>query len=232
MLKSKLSLIVAALGLAAVSFAGQDGYSLKRTPKVGETLKYKQTGKFEAGGQQIEYQALSTEKVVKVEDNGNYVRESTTADVKINGEDAPGGGGGGKNSTTFTAKGDVVEIKGDAVEANTYRFGNLALFITPDTDVKAGDTWTYDIKEDKKTGAVAGKATYTLVGEDKIGSTDVLKVKFSIKEAGSDGASSEGTLWLNKTDITLMKLTAKWVNAPVPGAPVLINGEITLELVP
>jgi len=224
--------VAAALGLAAFSLAAFDGFTIKRIPKVGDVHKYKQVGKFDVGGQEFDFEAVATEKVVKAETGGNYSIEESQSDVKLNGQEAPEGAGTGSSTTTYTAKGEVVEIKGDRVEANTYRFANLALFIAPDKDLKPGDSWSYDIKENKTTGAVEAKATYTLVGEDKVGSTDALKVKYTIKEAGTDAASSDATVWLSKTDFTMLKLNAKWVNAPVPGAPTTISGDITLTLIP
>lgn len=231
MLKIKMTAVALALGLAALSMATDDGYLLKRTPKAGTVHKYKQEGKFEVSGQQIDYQSKSTQKIVKVADDGGYTEESVSSDVTINGQEGPGGGGPMTTTTKFGPKGEILEIKADNVDATAYRFANLALFITPEKEVKAGDTWTYDIKEDNKTGTVASKATFTLVGEDKVGSTDTVKVKFTIKESGADGASSEGTAWLDKSDMSMVKVSAKWANAPVPGAPVTISGDITITLI-
>ncbi len=208
-----------------------DGFTIKKTPKLGVVHKYKQVGKFDVGGQDFEFEAIASEKVTKVEDSGNYAMEETQSAVKLNGQEAPEGAGSGSSTTTYNAKGEVLEIKGDKVEENTYRFANLAIFIVPDKELKAGDSWNYEIKADKKTGAVAAKATWTLVGEDKVGTTDCLKIKYSVKETGADGASSEGTLWITKADSSMVKLTAKWVNAPVPGAPTTISGDITLTLI-
>jgi len=227
----RLTVAAIAIGLAAISLAAFDGVTFKRTPKVGDVHKYKQVGKFDVGGQEFDFEAVSTEKCVKVETGGNYTLEETQGDVKLNGQEAPEGTGGGSTTTIFTPKGEVVEIKGDKVEANSYRFANLALFIMPDKELKAGDTWSYDIKEDKKLGAATAKATYTYVGEDKVGATDCYKIKCAVKETASDGASSDGTVWLSKADSTLVKASAKWVNAPVPGAPTTISGDITITLV-
>jgi hypothetical protein len=231
MLKLKLTAVALALGLAAFSLATGDGFSLKRTQKAGTVHKYKQEGKFEVGGQQIDYQSKSTQKIVKVGDDGGYVEESVSSDVTINGQEPPGGGAAVTTTTKYSPKGEILEVKGENIDATAYRFANLSLFITPDTEVKAGDSWTYDIKEDNKTGAVAAKATFTLVGEDKVGGVDTLKIKFSIKETGTDGASSEGTAWLDKSDLSMVKVSAKWTNAPVPGAPVTISGDITITVI-
>jgi len=231
MLKKRIAAMTLALGLAALTLAAADGISLKRTPKAGTVHKYKQEGKFEVSGQQIDYQSKSSSKIVKVNDDGSYTEENVTSDATINGQESPGGSGPQTSTTKFGPKGEVLEIKAENVDATVYRFANLSLFILPEKDVNPGDTWTYDIKEDNKTGTVASKATYTFVGEDKIGSTDTFKVKVSIKETGTDGASSEGTVWLDKSDLSMVKATAKWTNAPVPGAPVTINGDITITLI-
>jgi hypothetical protein len=107
---------------------------------------------------------------------------------------------------------------------------NLELFVLPEKEVNPNDSWTYEIKEDKKTNAVAAKATYTFVGDDKVGSTEAVKVKYVIKEAGDSGASTEGFVWVRKADGVMVKQTSKWVNVPVPGAGP-ISGEVTVTLI-
>lgn len=230
-MKTKICAVLATVGLVAFAFAALDGYTLKPTLKVGDTHRYKQTGKFDVGGQELDIEAVATEKIVSVDPSGKFSEEESTSEFKINGQDPPAGAGGGNTTTTYSAKGEVIEIKGDNVDANVYRFSNLSLFILPDKAVSAGDVWTYDVKPDPKLSGVAAKATYTFVGEDKVGSTDTLKVKYSIKETSSDGASSEGTVWIRKSDFTMVKLSGKLTNAPAPGAPVSLTGDITLMLI-
>ena len=218
--------------LAALSMAALDGYTLKRAFKVGDVRKYSVAGKFDFNGTDIDFTATATEKVVAVADDGGYSIEEKQTDSKINGQEAPGSGSETPTVTSYKSTGEIIEIKSDHVEPNTYRFANLAVFLLPGKEVKAGDTWTADIKADSKTGAVDAKASYTLVGEDKAGGKDALKVKYTIKESGDAGASSDGTMWVDKADNSLIKLTTKWVNAPVPGVPAPLSGDVTLTLIP
>jgi len=228
----RISAVVATIAVAAISLAAYDGFSLKRTLKAGDVLKYKQTGKFDIQGQQFEFEAVATEKIVKVEDNGSYVQNESTGDMKINGmEVPPGQGAPGASTTTYSPKGEITEIKTEQMDANTYRFANMALFILPENDVKAGDTWTYEVKADEKKGIVAAKAKYTFVGEEKVGKDDCLKVKSNVTETGSSPASSDGTVWIRKSDKVMVKMVAKWADVPVPNAGA-ISGEITLVLLP
>jgi len=231
-MRFRVSLVFAAAGLAALTYAALDAFTIKYEPKVGDLHKYRQVGKFDVGGQEFNFEAVVAEKVTKVETTGSFVQEESTTDVKLDGQDPPGGGGGGKFTISYSPKREVVEIKGDGVDGKTYRFENLALLILPDMPVNVGDSWNYEVKPDAKLGTVAAKATYTLVGEDKVGTKDALKIKFTIKETSDDQSSSSGTVWLAKDDCAMLKLATKWTNAPVPGSPVLISGDITLTLIP
>ncbi len=231
-MKFRCSLVIGAVVLSALALAAFDGFSIKPIVKVGDVHKYKMTGKFELGGMEYEYSATSTQKILKVDASGSWTQKEDVSDIKLNGEEPPGGAGPGGAATTFSPKGEVQGLEGENIDATAYRSANLAMFIYPDADVKAGDTWTYDIKADAKKGIVACKATFTLVGEDKVGAIDTYKVKFLAKEVGTDAAASEGTIWINKADGSVVKYTTKWTNMPVPGAPVPISGDVSLVLVP
>jgi len=229
-MKLKFGIGLAAVFIAANAFASFDGVTFKLSPKVGDSHKYRETAKFDVGGADFEFSAISTRKTVKADPSGTYSIKEEMSEMKFNGQEAPEGQGPGDTTVSFSPMGEIVKIEGDRVDENLYRFSNLALFIQPDKPVNAGDTWNYEVKENKTTGVVPAKATYTFVGEEKVGSTDALKVKYLIKETGDGGASSDGTLWLNKSDFTLIKLSAKWVNAPITGAGT-ISGDISVVLI-
>lgn len=226
--KAGFGLFVAALSVAA--FAVQDAISLKRAAKSGESIKYRLKADVEIQGMEAAFSTLVTEKVTKVESNGNYVLESAQSEGKVNlsGQemDVPG------TTQTFVYKpnGEVVEIKAETVDGNVYRTANLTAFIVTDKAVKVGDEWTHDIKKDEKTGTMPAKGTYKIEGEEKVGEFDTFKVKFATKETegGESAASCEGTSWVNKKDGTLVKSEGVWKNVPFPGAPGPINAKYTL----
>lgn len=228
-MKLRFGIGITAFILTSAAFAA-DGYTFKPAPKEGDSLRYQQTAKLDLNGMEIDFSAKTNRKVIKVEANGNVTIKEEVSDMKINGSDAPDGAGPGGTTATMSAKGELLKLDGDRVDESAFRMANLGLFILPDKAVNANDTWTYDIKEDKKTGAVAAKATYTFVGDDKVGTIDAVKVKYLIKEVGDSGASTEGAIWLRKSDNAMVKLTSKWVNVPITGAGP-ISGDVTETLI-
>lgn len=228
-MKLKLGIGIATLLLTSAAFA-VDGFTFKQAPKQGTVLKYKQAAKLEFNGMEISYSAIETRTTLKVDPAGTFSIKQETSDAKVNDMDIPGGGGGGPTTITLNMKGEIVKLEGDEVDESAYRMANLELFIVPEKVVNPNDTWTYDIKEDKKTGVMAAKATYTFIGDDKVGETEAVKVKYTIKEAGDSGASTEGMIWIRKSDCEMVKQTAKWTNVPIPKAGPM-SGDITVTLI-
>lgn len=231
-MKMKLSMlgIIAVVAISATALAITDGFRISRKPKEGETIKYRMTADVDFGGMAIKAKFLVAEKVTKVEADGTYKVEQNRLEgkVDVNGQeqDAPGGGA---STTTYAANGEVKEVTGDNTTGDTYRMANLGVLIDPAKDLAINDTWTYEGKADKKTGAVAVKGEFKLLGEEKIGEWDTLKVKATLKETeGTDPASSDGTIWINKADGTAVQMESKWVNFPFPGAPAPINATVKM----
>ena len=76
------------------------------------------------------------------------------------------------------------------------------------------------------------KSDYTIVGEEKIDGTDTFKIQYkTIETDGTDPASIEGTVWIDKANCGLVKGSQKWTNVPMPGAPMPISGTFTMERV-
>ena len=67
--------------------------------------------------------------------------------------------------TTYDPNGEIREIQGDKPESTGYRMADLNDFHAPAKPVGVGDAWTSEGKADPKTGAVAWKADYKVVGE-------------------------------------------------------------------
>lgn len=225
--------LVAIAATFAVAALAADGYSLKRTAKSGDVLKYKYSADVDFGGQSATVTFTTTDKVVKVEDNGNISTESKQENMKVSfggqemtPEDQPA------RTSVTKPNGAIVEIKGDGVDSSAYRFSNMSSVQAPENPVKVGDKWTYEIKADAKTGAVAAKGDGEVLAEEKVGDIDCLKVKWSYKETeGADAASSEGTAWISKKDGSLVKATGKFVKAPIPGAPGPVDMSFSVERV-
>lgn len=226
--KTSFGLFVAAISVAA--FAVQDAVALKRTAKVGDTAKYRLKADIDLQGTEATFSELVTEKITKVESNGNYTVETAHSEGKIvfGGQDmdAP------PSSQTFTYKsnGEVVEIKAEGVDGSHYRTANLTAVVMAEKAVKVGDDWTHEIKKDEKTGVAALKSSYKVEAAEKIGDFETLKVKYSTKETegGDAAASAEGIAWISKKDGSLVKSEGSFKNVPFPGAPMPISAKFSL----
>jgi len=222
--KVSVGLFVAALSVAAL--AVQDSVNLKRAVKEGDTAKYRLKGTVDFQGQDIVMTMLITEKVTKVESNGNYTVESTESEGKVDfggdQQDIPGE----TMSTIYKATGEVVDVKTDAdKKPSAIRLANLQSFVVQDKAVKVGDEWATEVKKDAASGAFALKGTYKVEAQEKVGEIDCYKVKFSAKEAeGGDAAASvDGYSWVNiKTGLS-EKTEGATKNAPYPSAPFPVN---------
>ena len=217
--------------LSVFALAAQAGVTLARKPKVNDEFKYTLKANIDFNGQPVELSGVETEKVTEVAADGTYTMESKMADLKIsmNGQEFPAPDTGSATVIVYNANGTVKDIRGDETGAETYRFANLSVFLAPGKEVKVGDSWTNDGKGDTKTGAVAYKTTYKIVGEEKIGAYDTYKIEFNAKESeGATPASSDGTIFVDKTDGSLVKSVRKVTNAPFPGAPAPLSGSFTI----
>lgn len=219
--------------VAVCAFAAADGpVTLKYTPKVGDTLKFKLTAEMELMGTSATVTGTVEDKVSEVATDGGYTVESSSTNMVGNfgGQEMPVPDS--KSTSKYSATGTLLDIQGEEVAgssaADAWRRANLANFIYPTTPVKTGDTWTSSVTADAKTGAVASTTTYSVDSFEKIGSHDTVKVKFTSKEtAGDTPASSDGFVWLDVKDGTQVKVQVTWSNVPMMGNP--ISGKVTME---
>lgn len=218
--------------LSAVAFAALDTFNLRATLKEGDVRRYKLTGELEFAGQKAGLTASVREEIIKVETNGNYTVKSEQLETRITfagqelpPQDAPA------TQSTYDANGRTVASQGiEGME--TGRFETLGLFFRPDEPKKIGDSWTHDVKADAAKGIVAATATFKLVGQEKVGEWDTLRVESTVQETGSDPAKAQSTHWLRTSDMAVVRSITRMTNAPFPGAPVPGNGVIELNLVP
>lgn len=225
---------VAVLALAAVAFAGAQDVTLKRTAKVGEVFKYKMTGTMEVMGQSVGLTAILINKTTNVEANGDYTVESSQTEGKINFNgsemELPSQG---STSTTFKADGTVLDVKGEGVEMGGYRMANLLTAIVPEKPVKAGDTWTSEVKGDTKKNTVDVKGNYKFDAIEKTDAGEAAKVTYDLKEVGGEApATVNGTAWIDVKTGNLLRVTNTWKDVPVPGAPTAVSGKMEMVLIP
>lgn len=220
----------ALLAIGAVALAGQE-FTLKRVAKVGDVIKMKMSVDAEFAGTPIKVTATSIDKVIKIDENGNITTESTQTNMKIKfGDQEFDQESDSPRVYVSKPNGEIVEIKGDGVDNGYWRMANMNVFRMPDKPVKVGDKWTFEIAKDSKTGAVAAKHEYEVLGVEKVGRFECLKIKNTFKETeGSEPASSTATLWVDLVDGSLVKAEASQNKVPIPEAPAPMDMKITLE---
>lgn len=213
--------------VSAGAVAAVQGLSVKRVPKEGATFKYDLTGSFKVDGTDVGIKSTVQEKVTTVAADGSYTveQQQLTGSVTVNGssQDLPSS----TTTTTYAPNGVVLSVTGANDPAASMRMTNLGSLIDPGKPVAVGEKWTSAIKEDKDKNIVAATANYELLGEEKIGTIDTLKIKLSIAETtGSDPASNDATVWIDKTDGSVVKMSAAWKNAPSLSGPIDVQIEM------
>lgn len=222
--------LVALVALAAVALA-QDSFKLRRTPTVGETVTMRLTADVEVMGMNAVFTAKVTEKVTKVDENGNYTVESTQGEGKVKfGDQEMDAPAGTPTTTLYSAGGEVLEMTGDQVNADAFRIANLSAINVPDKAFAKGDKHDYEIKASEKNGNTAGKGSLEVLGTEKVGDWDTIKIKYTYKEtSGAEPAEGSGTIWLSAKDKSMVKYEGEYKNAPFPGTPGPINAKIKIE---
>ncbi len=224
--------LISLIAISSLAFAVAQGVNLKRTLKEGQTFKYRMEGNVDMQGTPITLTGIMQEKVVKVEANGNFALEQQQLEGKISAGgremDMPAGNA---TVTTYKTTGEVVEIKGSTEDATAYRMSTLGLLVDAGKLINVGDKWSHMVKADTKTGLVAAKADYEVIGEEKVGAVDTIKIKATVKETeGTEPASSDSTLWIDKKDGSTVKAETKWTKAPFPGPTGTMILDATIKL--
>ena len=221
------------LGIAATAIlAVAQGVTLKRSPKVGDVQQYKLRMEFGIFGDTAVYTSKLKETITEVKPDGSYTVASTQSEYKVElfgdqgvvrDEDMP------KQSITYLPNGDVVSVQGDLVNDSVYRLANLMAIRLPTAEVKKGDKWERVVAKNVDTGVFEAKATYTYADDEKVGDADTIRAEFEYVEVAGDPARSQGKVWLDKRDGTVVKLETNWTSAPIPGAPAPLTGAVIME---
>jgi hypothetical protein len=230
----KLPLTFTAFVLVAGASASlaDDTYSLRWSPKEGDTATYTMTGDLQLNVGDATLKSKTVQKVIKVAADGSYSIQFTPQDgtVVYQGQALPMGR---KISiTTYKATGEVVSVTGDDTSATSVRFANLSEFRRPQDPLKIGGAWTYDIKADSKTGIVAVHTSGKLVDAEKYDNVDALKVTLSSDEGNVPNPGSiDATYFIDQKDGSLLHYDAKWTSVMFAGAATPLSGTMTMDRV-
>ena len=223
---------VAVAMIALAAFASIEDITLKRKPKVGDVGEYKVSAVFTTDQGEVTFAQKRVEKVTEVKPEGNFVMKVTSSETKISfgGQELPD-----QPETSSTEEigpdGLLRTVTADTpVDANSYRIGNLHALKTPDADSKIGDEIKFEIPADKTKGTPGVKASYKVIGTEKVKDWDTVKLTFTAEETEGDVKSSvKGTVWLSTADGSVVKVQEEWKDVQPTGAPFPVNGKYNVE---
>lgn len=228
---SKLFVAVGVTALAMLGSAGQDT-PLKMTALVNDVRNYKMTGNMSVGGTEAKVTGKITQKVIKVEDNGNITIQETQSDMQIEFNGQQMQGPESVAVSVIKPDGTVAEVRGENAGPDAYRLATIETIKLPDFALANDKTWTADFPADSKTGVVHSKGEYKVLGSETLHGVDAWKIQMKVGELDGDNpASTEGTTWISKKDGSLVKMEGKGKNLPIAGAPGPVSGTETIELV-
>ncbi len=212
----------------ALSLAPAQEYTLKLNPKEGDTFKYRMSMDIDFGGMSVNASTTITNKVLKIEENGNIVMESSSSEmiVKFGDSEMPQPASP-PTRVTFKPNGEMVSSP--TSNSPTNQLTGSTNFIFPDKPVKVGDKWSHTMKG--QNGAPDMKGEFELVGVEKMGDTEVLRLKVSWTQADgkADGTSAEGFILIDSTNGMARRMEFKLKGLPVEGAPGPIDGTLRME---
>lgn len=208
------------VGVAAFAYAAQDGIVLKRTVEQGQTLLYDFNATSSVQGMDVNISGTLRETVRSVEADGSFEVESVNEGFRVSvmGEEIPLPDA--STITKFGANGEILDIRGDEVTAETAAQARLNAFIFPTDPVEAGDSWT---REDDNV-----EMTYTFVGSESYGGFETHKIEWRGRDnSSSPAAEVSGTMWLDQSDGSMVRVEFEWRNMQQMGFSVDARGTIS-----
>ncbi len=220
--------------------AAQEEYTLKLQVKEGDVFKYRFTMEITFGDQSAVFTMNLTNKVIKVESNGDIVFEGSSSDgmVKFGEQEMPVPASP-PTRTTFKPNGTPTKVEGGRNPESEMRMARLNSLLFPDKAVKIGDKWNGELKGEGNLPTL--KAEYELVAKEKVGDIEALKIKFNIQEvAAQSGESStmntpttmSGFIWIDPKTGMLVRMNGSVKGMPAEGAPMPLDGTLTMERIP
>lgn len=215
----QLSLFAALVAVTA-GFRSADSYSLVRTAKVGDELQYKFTATLSFGEIDITIEGKNAEKVTAVEE-GRITVDTTQSDVSVTTPDGKRPGDSSEVSTmVFNPNRTLKSYKsGEDADPTSVRLSLVTTIAAPDKPVNVGEEWSTELSElGENTYKV--KATYKVLGTEKIGDWNCVKISIQAKELDAvQPADCTGTVWLSANDFSTVKEDLTIENAPFAMTP-------------
>lgn len=224
----KTSLILSTGLLALASLSAAQKVTIKSTPKVGDTAKYKFEMKVNVQNMDVVVTGTQTRKIEKVEGD-DIVWTSTTESMKAEIAGAEQEIPATPSKVSEKIFGDVSKVEGGVDQLDEVRSYLMVRFVAPAGEIGEGETYKVDFKAIKN-GQPAHTYTGKYVGKEKLNGVDALKFTGTYAEPGKDSFGSKNTFWVTENG-TILKVVATFTNFDIPPAGGPIPGTVTLTLV-
>lgn len=198
------------------SQTSQEAHLLTTRTKEGATQNYSIKSEMTIEGQKVVMTGKVLNKVGKVEKDRITMTQIMTiekiefGDEKIDVDEKV------ETETESSPTGDLLGLRGEDIEESDIRESSIATLIVPETPVKIGDKWDFEVKSKTKWHPVPLKISYEAVAIETIAGIKSMKIKFSGKEnEGAKPLEASGEIWVSIEDGTLTKLVQTTKNAKV-----------------
>lgn len=196
-----------ALVIATLAVGAQDGVSLVRKAKVGDTTTYLQTISFKSEGESVALKIKATENVEKIESgmitsavSQLYQSVTVAGETMEIGEEY-------KYKSIAKATGEFVSMEGDMIAPEEYRVNALLSVVVPDKAVAPKDKWATEGKANSEIGLVPYKCDYSAIEFATVAGTQCVRIEFKGKESEGDKPMEvNGSAWLSTADGRLIKM--------------------------
>lgn len=228
MIRVSRAMLLTACALLSLSAATSQEYTLKLNLKEGDTFKYRMSMEIDFGGQNLLATSTITNKVLKVEENGNIQMESASGEmiIKFGDQEMPQPAPPA-TKMTFKPNGSVASVEGgDGLMQQM----NASQMVFPDKPIKVGDKWSETVKNSN--GEI--KIEYELVSVEKVNDAEALKIKTTARVVNAkegEGFSADGFVWVDPQTGMAVKMETRIKGMQVEGAPMPIDGTLKMELV-
>ncbi len=215
-----LGLLLSLVALASAS-RPDDTFDLTYSPKVGDTAKFAVAISLHSDQFEVTVHSVGHRKVLAVDANGDYSVEGAQTDAKLKmGEqveqdlpDSP------PTTGKVSAKGDVLKAQVDKSTALGEMLSAATHVLVADKPVAKGEKWSKVLKASDVARIIPATIDYELIGVEKVGTKDCVKVGYKYKETGQAG-TGEGFIFLDATTHDMVSVEGTFKSmSPQASAP-------------
>lgn len=216
-------------------------FKLVLKAEKGQVRKSKSAVSLKAnvGGEDTAFEQSSSGKrtYTDIATNGDITFETVTEESKmtIDGETVPDDPDDKPSVDTYTIRpnGMLVKFKTSDTEPDNTHMEERMYYATapvfPDKEIGVGDKWTQEYAADTAMGLRGGKAEFEVVGVEKSGTADAVRIKMSYTESGDKGIISKANLLIEKATGDVLVAEVNFERLPVGSAtmPAIATGTLT-----